>query len=194
MDGLEKIMARISEDAQQEFAALRTQTEEQLGAIGAEFQAKAAQEREEILTRGRKAAEERLERLNSAAKMEKRKMELAAKQEVLAEAFDRALENLCSLTDEKYIQLLTQLALKASVSGTEQMIFSQKDRARVGKQVVLAVNEAKNARLTLSEEIRPIQGGFIMVDGDVETNCAFETLVRLQQEKLELEVAGVLFP
>ena len=194
MDGLEKIMARISEDAQQEFAALRTQTEEQLGAIGAEFQAKAAQEREEILTRGRKAAEERLERLNSAAKMEKRKMELAAKQEVLAEAFDRALENLCSLTDEKYIQLLTPLALKASVSGTEQMIFSQKDRARVGKQVVLAVNEAKNARLTLSEEIRPIQGGFIMVDGDVETNCAFETLVRLQQEKLELEVAGVLFP
>ena len=194
MDGLEKIMARISEDAQQEFAALRTQTEEQLGAIGAEFQAKAAQEREEILTRGRKAAEERLERLNSAAKMEKRKMELAAKQEVLAEAFDRALENLCSLTDETYNQLQTQQALKASVSGTEQMIFSQKDRARVGKQVVLAVNEAKNARLTLSEEIRPIQGGFIMVDGDVETNCAFETLVRLQQEKLELEVAGVLFP
>lgn len=33
-----------------------------------------------------------------------------------------------------------------------------------------------------------------MVDGDIEVNCAFETLVRLQREKLEKEVAGVLFP
>ena len=48
--------------------------------------------------------------------------------------------------------------------------------------------------LTLSEQTRPLQGGFIMVDGDVEINCAFETLVRLQREKMEKEVAQVLFP
>ena len=47
--------------------------------------------------------------------------------------------------------------------------------------------------LTLSEETRNIKGGFIMVDGDVEINCAFETLVRLQREKLEKDVAQVLF-
>ena len=50
------------------------------------------------------------------------------------------------------------------------------------------------AMLTVSQETRPIRGGFIMVDGDIEVNCAFETLVRLQREKLEKEVAGVLFP
>lgn len=194
MDGLEKIIARITADAQQELDALNAQTQEKVQEISAQYQAKAAQEREEILSRGRKAAEERLERLSSAAKMEKRKMELAAKQEILSEAFHRALESLCSLPEQEYIELLTRLALKASISGKEQLIFSQKDRARVGKQVVLAVNEAKAGQLTLSEETRPIQGGFIMVDGDVETNCAFDTLVRLQQEKLEREVAGVLFP
>ena len=47
--------------------------------------------------------------------------------------------------------------------------------------------------LTLAEETRDIQGGFIMVDGDVEINCAFETLVRLQREKLERKVADALF-
>ena len=47
--------------------------------------------------------------------------------------------------------------------------------------------------LTLSEETRPIRGGFVMVDGDVEINCAFETLIQLQREKLEREVARVLF-
>jgi V/A-type H+-transporting ATPase subunit E len=49
------------------------------------------------------------------------------------------------------------------------------------------------AMLTLSQETRDIQGGFIMVDGDVEINCAFETLVRLQREKLERKVADALF-
>ena len=45
-----------------------------------------------------------------------------------------------------------------------------------------------------AQETRKIRGGFIMLDGDVEINCAFETLVRLQREKLEKQVAQVLFP
>ena len=48
--------------------------------------------------------------------------------------------------------------------------------------------------LSLAEETRPIRGGFILVDGPVEVNCSFETLVHLQREKLEKQVAQVLFP
>ena len=47
--------------------------------------------------------------------------------------------------------------------------------------------------LSLSEETRNIRGGFILVDGPIEVNCAFETLVRLQREKLEKQVADILF-
>ena len=158
--------------------------------------------------------------------MERRKLELAAKQEVLGEAFSLALEKLCTLPEKEYIALLTKLALEASTSGKEQLIFSQKDRNTVGKQVVMAANDAlikerapglpeevtksrmgtlmdklihnttaivTGAGLTLSEETRDIKGGFIMVDGDVEINCAFETLVRLQREQMEKTVADALF-
>ena len=41
----------------------------------------------------------------------KRKLALAAKQEVLGEAFDLALDKLCSLPEEDYIALLTRLAV-----------------------------------------------------------------------------------
>ena len=172
------------------------------------------------------AASERLERLNSASQMERRKLELAARQEVLGEAFALALEKLCTLPEQEYIALLTRLALEASSSGKEQLILSQKDRAAVGKQVVMAVNDAlvkerapslpeevtrskvgafvdklvhnttaavTGTGLTLSEETRDLKGGFIMVDGDVEINCAFETLVRLQREQMEKKVADALF-
>lgn len=227
MNGIEKITARISADAQQEIDQLKAQTQQQVDAILADSAAQAERLSQETLARGRKAAEERLERLQSAAQMETRKLKLAAKQEVLAEAFDLALNKLCSMPDEQYVALLAELAVKASTTGKEKLIFSQRDRSRVGKQVVVAANdilvkerapglpgpvgESKvgailgrvvnnttaivtgTGLLTLSEETRDIRGGFIMVDGDVEINCTFETLVRLEREKLEKEVAQVLF-
>ncbi|MEY8404251.1 V-type ATP synthase subunit E family protein [Oscillospiraceae bacterium 44-34] len=227
MEGIEKITAKIAEDAQAEIDTLTAETDGKIQAIRSNAEHQAQQEANEIVEKGRMAASERLERLSSAAQMERRKLELSAKQEVLGEAFDLALEKLCSLPEQEYIALLTKLALKASSSGREQLIFSQKDRARVGKQVVIAANEALvkerapslpeevtkskvgafvdklvhsttaavtgAGMLTLSEETRDIKGGFIMVDGDVEINCAFETLVRLQREKLEKTVADALF-
>ena len=226
MEGIEKITAKIAQDAQAEIEKLIAEAEEKVQSIQAAAQAQAQEEAGDIVAKGRAAASERLERLSSAAQMERRKLELASKQEVLGEAFDLALNKLCTLPEKEYIELLTKLALEASTSGKEQLIFSQKDRARVGKQVVMAANEAllkerapslppevtksrvgslmdklvhnttaivTGAGLTLSEQTRDIKGGFVMVDGDVEINCAFETLVRLQREQMEKKVADVLF-
>ena len=209
MDGIEKITARIRADADAELAQLREQTETQILEIQAQAKAQMDQERTAILARGRRAAEERLERLKSAAQLERRKLELAAKPE------------------EEYIQLLTGMVLQAVSTGREQLVFSPRDRSRIGKQVVVAANEALvkavapelpdsltdsrvgallgkvvnsaaaqitgTGLLSLAEETRPIRGGFILVDGPVEVNCSFETLVRLQREKLENQAAELLF-
>lgn len=227
MDGIEKITAKIAADAEAEVKNLQAETDAKIAAIQAQTAAQAGQERQAILDRGAKAAAERLERLNSAAQMETRKLVLGAKQEVVGEAFEQAVEKLCSMPDKELIPLLTALAVEASSTGKEALIFSVKDRARIGKQVVIAANEAlvKQAapglpnsyadnkmgallgkvvnttaavvtgtgQLTLSEQTRPIRGGFILVDDDVEVNCTFETLVRMQREKLERDVANVLF-
>ena len=224
MEGINKITAKIAQDAQTEIDKLTAETEAKVRAIRADAGAQAQQEAEVLVERGRMAAAERLERLESAAQLERRKLELAAKQEVLGEAFDLALEKLCTLPEQEYVSLLTKL--EASSTGKEQLIFSQKDRNTVGKQVVMAANDAllkerapglpeevvkskvgtlmdklihnttaivTGAGLTLSEQTRDIRGGFIMVDGDVEINCAFETLVRLQREQMEKKVADALF-
>ena len=142
MEGIEKITAKIAQDAKAEIDALAAQTGEKLQELRDSAQAQAQEEANEIVERGRSAAGERLERLSSAAQMERRKLELAAKQEVLGEAFSLALEKLCAMPEKEYIELLTKLALQASSSGKEQLIFSPKDRSRVGKQVVVAVNDA----------------------------------------------------
>ena len=198
MEGIEKITAKILSDAQADIDQLNAQTQEKADAIARQARAQADKETADILARGQKAADERLERLSSAAQMEKRKLALAAKQEVLGEAFDLALDKLCSLPEEDYIALLTRLAVEASETGKEQLIFSEADRARVGKQVVIAANEqlekaGKPAKLTLSEEARPFQGGLYVQDGSVEVNCTFAALLRVQREHTAKDVAAILF-
>ena len=198
MDGIEKITAKIAADAQAEIGALTAQAQKEAADITAGFQAQAEALRRDLEAKGGKAAAEREERMASVAQLDCRKAELEAKQALLDRAFDRALEKLCSLKDADYIELLAQLIAQASATGRENVVFSQADRARVGERAVKQANELlaqrkSAARLALAEDTRPIQGGFILREGKVEVNCAFETLVRLQRTEMAGEVAKVLF-
>lgn len=198
MEGMDKITARIIADAEREIAEIQRENDEKIEALTAEAQSAAEQESLELLTRGRRAAEERRERLSSSAAVECHKLELAAKQELLEEAFATAVEQLCSLPRGEYLALIASLAAEAAEGG-EQMILSPRDAEQYGTEVILMANTAlraagKRGELTLSAETRPIPGGFILSSGDVELNCAFDTLVRLRREKLEKEVAKILFP
>ena len=212
MNGIEKITERIEGDAQREIDAVLNAARAEAEGITQRYQAQAGRESADLVARGEKAAAERVERLGSVAQLEARKL---------------ALQKLCTLPDEEYIDLLAALTVKAAQSGKEQVIFSRKDRSRVGKAVVTRANEmlakqvapklpdeltdtkagaildrvvtgasailAGTGMLTLAEETRPIRGGVILSDGDVEVNCTFETLVRLQREAMSGEVAKALF-
>ena len=195
MDGIEKIIDRISGDAQREVDDVLAQARAEADKILSQYQAQAQAEADDILARGQKAAVERGERLASVAQLECRKEVLRAKQEVIEEAFQLAMDKLTQLPQEAYVSLLADLAVEASSKGNEKLIFSVADRARVGKAVVVAANQklGDKGQLTLAQETRPMQGGFILSDGAVEVNCTFETLVRLQRGTLSTQVADVLF-
>lgn len=227
MNGIEKITARIEEDGRAENEALLAQARSQAADIAAKYQAQAKAEAEEILDQGRKNAQERQRHLDSMTQMECRKAVLAAKQDVIEEAFQTAHKKLLELPTEKYVALLADLAVSASTTGREKLIFSPSHRAQVGKAVVTAANKklaeavspklpgevadskagaildkvvtgasailSGTAMLTLAEETRPMDGGFILSDGAVEVNCTFDTLIRLQRGALAGEVAKVLF-
>lgn len=195
MNGIEKITQRIQENSEQEAERIRQETQKQVDEISADFAVQAAQAEKEILERGQRQVEERIRQMESSAQMEIRKLQLTAKQQVLDEAFAKALEQLCSLSDQEYIDVVAGL-LHKSVSGKDaQVIFSEEDRERIGKKAVAKANKLldKGKKAALAKETRPVRGGFILADGDVEIDCSFETLVYLQREGLERKVAEILF-
>lgn len=195
MNGIEKITGQIDADVQKEIDELTAQAQAQAAEISAKYEAQAKSDSGAILQKGTQDAAQREERLASVAQLEARKLVLAAKQEMVGKAFDKALADLAALPDEQYVALLADLAVKASRTGREQVIFSQKDRSRFGKAVVTGASAvlAGTGMLTMAEETRPMAGGLILRDDKVETNCSFEVLIHLQKEDLAAEVARALF-
>ena len=194
MNGLEKLTGQIDADVQKEIDAALVQARSQAQEIQSWYESQAQIQVEAIRRKGQQDAVFRQERLVDEAKMQARRDILATKQELIGRAFDLALEKLLELPEKEYVALLADLAVKASSTKKEAVIFSQKDRTRYGKTVVTQANEKLGGgHRTLSEQTRPIKGGLILQDSQVETNCSFEVLIHLQRNTLSAEVAQVLF-
>ena len=193
MNGMEKITARMKEDAARSLSELNAQTEQELRRIREESAARAEKERETAGGHAHLAAQERYERLCSAAEMETRKLTLSAKQEVLAETYDRALEILCSMPREEYLSLLVHLLKAAGGKGNEKIALSAKDRDEIGETLVERANKELNAHYTLAGEAADIRAGLVLISEECDVNCSFETLLALSREKTERGAAKLLF-
>ena len=183
MNGMEKITARMKEDAARSLSELNAQTEQELRRIREESAARAEKERETAGGRAHLAA----------AEMETRKLTLSAKQKVLAETYDRALEILCSMPREEYLSLLVRLLKAAGGKGDEKIALSAKDRDEMGETLVERANKELNAHYTLAGEAADIRAGLVLISKECDVNCSFETLLALSREKTERGAAKLLF-
>ena len=192
MNGLERITSRIETEAKSEVDGILEAGKAEARRIVDSWRARIEAETRELAAKNEKAAAEREERLKSAAEMDARKTILTAKQEMVEQAYALALDRLCSLSGETKVNLLADLMARASSTGTEEAVFSAADQAD-GAKAVEKANAASGKKLTLSKDAAPIRGGFILRDKNVEVNCAFETLVRLQKAETAGAVAKILF-
>ena len=193
MNGMDKIIRRMESDAQAERAAIAAAAEQKAASIRHDYQATADTMQQDALVRRKAQNAEHLEHLKGSSQMAGRQRVLAAKQEIIDEAFSEAAQALTRLPKEQYIPLLAALAADNGV-GDEEILLSAADRAAIGQAVVDAANAAKpGAAFRLSAETRETGGGLILRRGKVELNCGFtEKLRRLRQEESSA-VAKLLF-
>lgn len=196
MNGIDKITQRIDSDTEKEIDGILSAAKAEAASIAEKYQAQAKKEAADLAVRNEKTAAEREERLVSVSQMEARKVTLAAKQDMVEEAFRLALHKLCNLPDDAYINTVAKLLIEAAPNGSGEVIFAKAEHDRIGQKAVDEANRLlqNQGNLTLSDETRPIEGGFILANDRVEVNCTFETLVRLQKGEIAGEVAKRLFP
>ena len=192
MNGIERILSRIEADARSEIDAILASAREEAANTEEAFRREAEELRASLLEKAEKAAAQREERLVSAARMEGRKALLATRQDLVDDAYLAAQARLCLLPHDEAIDVLAELLVRVSATGREEVIFSPADRERIGEAAVEKANAA-GKDLILSEETRPLRGGFIIKEGNVEINCAFETLTRREKGRSAAAVAMILF-
>ena len=124
--------------------------------------------------------------------------ELKGCKEADGAAFAAALDKICTMPQADYVAYLAKLAAQAATTGAEALVFNAKDQAACGQAVVDAANallaqQGKPGRLTMSQATRDLRAGFVLQQGDIEVNCAVETIAELCRSDLAAQVAEVLF-
>ena len=198
MNGINKITDRIAAEAEAEASAVLAQAEEAAAAVRADFAAQAKELRESMLRQGTEEIEQKVQRADRSSRLEAKKDILSLKQELVAQAYRRAMEKILALPEADYIAFLAREAGNAALTGKEEILLNQADHDRVGEKVAAAANALAAKRglpgeLKLSDKTRPINGGVVLRQGDIEVNCTLDTLLELSRGSLDAEVARILF-
>ena len=185
----ERILSDARQEAQQELSAAR----EKAAAIRAGFEAQAQADREQALQRARQESEEQRNNMLRMAQLDEKKLDLAMKREVLDEAFESVVQAMCQLDDDRARDFVEGLLLEAA-EGECAIVVREEDAHLYDEAFLNRVNgKLQGAHVTLAEERRTIRGGFVLVSGGMEINCAYDAVVLQARSALEAQAAQALF-
>ena len=194
MKGIEKITARIEQDANADIAAQMKAAEEKAAAIRTQYEAQAREETAKAAENAEKAALQLVERAESAARMDAKKLTLSAKQECIDKAFAQAAKGLITLPEEEYVDLLARIAARSAQTGREEVLLNQRDRDAVGAKVVSRANQilAKSVAPNLPQELKSSKAGKIIDKVVTGANAVLQGTAMLTLAQETRDITGGL--
>ena len=196
MTGLDKIVSQILEEANNSASAKLEKARAEAEEIMNTARAEAEKEAEEILQKAKTDMENYAERTKSAADLRRRTAILAAKQEMISQVLDKAYQKFCSMDEETYFATLLDILKKFVMEDDGVFFFSEEDRAKLPddyEEKIEAIAAEKGGTLTVSQENRNIERGFVLAYGGIEENCSFRALFDSRKDDLQDKVQAVLF-
>jgi len=198
MAGVEKIKEKILQDAEAKTNEILEKARLQAKEVVEKANQKAAQRVKEISQKSAYDISEKKRIINSIVELEMRKDVLAAKQQSIDEVFDKVLERMNNLDNNKYEQVIFDMLMASVESGDEEVVMSDSRKSKLSADFITRVNKAleaagKKGSIKLSDETRNISGGFILKSQGVEVNNSFEAVIRLFRDEIEPKVAEIFF-
>lgn len=219
--GLDRITAKIVEDAKNDAASKIDSAKAECSKIDTHYRRRCAELRDSMLNDAEIELSGMVSRARSSAAIEKRNAVLAEKSDLVDEAFMLARNDILNMEDADYLRMLTDLltsvianqvkaeeAERRDYGGNEletaehfAVMLNKKDREKHGDALIKATNSALtakkiklgNGKLILSDDVSQIDGGFILVYGDITINCSLSMIFSRLRETAETEVYRILF-
>jgi V/A-type H+-transporting ATPase subunit E len=189
---VDKILSQAHAEAEKILAEAKAKAAEEESKLSSELD----EYRQKTKTLAETAAADRKMRMLAAARMDIRKELTAAKNAVLDEVFVNAAEQIKSLSDQEYQQLITSLITKAVETGDEEVVIG-KDETRIDHALIKNINRELGSgfkgNLVLANDRANIDGGFILRRGSVRINASIGVLLAQVKEQIETELVAELF-
>ncbi len=190
MTGLEKIIEQIQQEAKsasdQELARAREEAQRILDEGTEEREAYKAS----FLAQTKSQVELSLGRGEAAAALQRKKILLKEKQQIISQIIEQAKESILNLPEKEYFELLIKMLNRYAKDGNCSILFSARDKDRLPQDFL---NELEKRSIVILEDRGKIDGGFILVYGEVEENCSFEALFAASKEVLQDKISAIIF-
>ncbi len=190
MTGLEKIIEQIGQEAktssEQELMKAREEAQRILDEGSKEREAYQAS----FLAQTKSQVELSKARGEAAAVLQRKKILLKEKQQIISQIIEQAKESILNLPDKEYFELLIKMLDRYAKDGKCSILFSERDKNRLSQDFLC---ELEKRSIVILEDRGKIDGGFILVYGDVEENCSFEALFAASKEVLQDKISALIF-
>lgn len=196
MAGAEKLLEKILGEAQLQIEENLKQAKEEAAGIINSAHKEADKRKTEILKKAEVDASDLRKRMLAISGLEIRKKVLRTKQDVVEEAFSKALIKLNSMSKEAYEGAIAGMIVSLAKTGDEEIILSKTDKNFspdfLNKVNSMLISKGMLGSLRISDEARDFNGGFILKAGDIEINNTFDALLKMKHDELEFEVVKIL--
>ena len=196
MTGLEKMQSQILSEAESSAKEILDQAKKEAEGIVEEARQRAEAECRRISEKSEAEVKGLEERAVSSSDLQRRKELLQAKQEVISQMLDQAYESLLCADEKDYFDMLRKMLRKFVLPQEGEICFSKEDLERMPKgfqEEIQAIAKEKGGALALSEEVRSVQGGFVLIYGGIEENCTFRAMFNSKKDELSDKVHALLF-
>ena len=196
MTGLEKMKSQILEEAQAKVDRQINEAKAHAEQILEEAKLEASKSVESISQKSDQEVANYKERVASSIDLQKRNKLLQAKQDMIREVLDQALAKLENMEAEEYFGAILKLVSRYALPQEGEICFGKADLDRMPEGFAKKVEKAaaeKGGKLTLSEEVREIQNGFVLVYGGIEENCTLRAIFDAKKDEMADKIHRLLF-
>lgn len=181
MSNLDNITNKINADAQAKADEIIKSYDSEIEKIKAEYEVKAKELEEAIISKANVKAENEKSKIISQAKLKARDKKLAVKQTTLEKAFEQAKLKLKDISDSDYVNFVKNILDGYQLKESEEIILQE------GKKDLFAGSDFKIS------DSETVESGFVIKDGDIITNYTFDDVVDFNKSEIEGEIANILF-
>ena len=194
MTGIENIIRKIEEDAEITAASIISEAEKKAASVVAEAEASGDALYRDIIAQAEAESAAMINKAHSGGELARKKTILSRRVEIMDSTISNAIENFLREDPAKYFDAMLKLASEYALEGEQEMIFSDRDMARLPADFDKKLKEAvgKKAKFTIRGG-GSFDGGFLLVSNDMVENCTVKALVSEADTDIRDELCKILF-